>query len=161
MKVRILQSVLATSLLLVASFGTALASSLDPAIEAAEQTFNGEAFSASAVGRFVDVEVLSGNQVVEALYDAETVQLAASEIYGSPRRVQRVQAAVDQAVLSLVDAIAAAEAAVGPGDVLEAELLLSRRNPGSRYLVDIRTADGIFDVVVDSATGQIIRIVRD
>lgn len=161
MKNRLFGILLATSLLLGVGPGTALASSLQSTIETAEQAFGGEAFSAEAIGRFADIEMLSGNQLISALYDAETGQLIDSEVYGSPRRLQKVSAALDRAVLSLVEAIEAAEGAVGPGEVLEAALLLGRRNGGRQFIVDIRTDEGIFDVIVNSITGQVVRIIRD
>lgn len=140
---------------------SAAADSLESLIESAEATFSGEAYAAGSIGGFAEVQLLSGNQLVEALYDAETGQLLDTESFGSGRFAQRVAAALDVAVISLVDAITAAKDAVGPGDVLEADLLISRRNTGRRFIVDIRTDDGVFDVIVDSSTGRILRIIRD
>ena len=158
---QVLRSVLAASLLLVLSAGAAFADSLTEIIASAESNFAGVAYEAGSVGAFAEVQLLSGDSLIEAIYDAESGALLDSDTFGSPRLVQRVATAVDTAVISLADAIAAAEDAVGPGEVLEALLLVSRRNSGRRYLVDIRTDAGIFDVIVDSQNGNIIRIIRD
>jgi len=152
---------IAVVLLFLIGSGAALAQSLESFIEAAEATFGGEAYEAGRVGSFAEVTLLSGNQLIEALYNANSGQLLDSEAFGSSRLVQRIAAALDTAVLTLPEAIEAAEDAVGPGEVLEAALLVSRRNSGRLFLVDIRTDDGIFDVIVDSATGRIIRVIRD
>lgn len=148
-------------LLLVLGSGATLAQSLEAIIDNAETTFGGEAFEAGRVGSFAEVQVLSGGQLIEAVYDFDTGQLLDSDNFGSPRLVQRIAAALDTAVLSLDEAIAAAEAAVASDDVLEALLLVSRRGAGRRFLIDIRTNDGVFDVIVDSQTGAILRIIRD
>jgi hypothetical protein len=50
---------------------------------------------------------------------------------------------------------------VGPGEVVEADLLVSRRIGGRAFVIDIRTDDGVFDVIVSSTTGNIIRVIRD
>lgn len=160
MKKTILSSVFAMGLLCVAA-GPALAASLPSIIEDAEQTFGGEAFDAETYLRRSEVDVLSGNEIIEAVYDAETGELIFSEVYGSRRLVERVAAALDQAVLSLLDAIEVAEDAVGPGEILEAALSISRRRSGKIFVVDIRTDGGVFDVFVDSATGEIVRVIRD
>jgi uncharacterized membrane protein YkoI len=154
-------SLLAGIALSVFAAVSASADSLESLIESAEATFGGEAYAAGSIGGFAEVQLLSGDRLIEALYNAETGQLVDSETFGSGRIVQRVATALDVAVLSLVDAITAAQDAAGPGDVLEADLLISRRNSGRRFLVDLRTDDGIFDVIVDSQTGRIIRIIRD
>ncbi len=147
--------------LMVLGAATASAQSLDSFIDAAEATFGGEAYEAGRIGNFAEVQLLSGNQLVEVLYNAQTGQLLDSESFGSPRLVGRVATALDTAVIPLSEAIAAAEQAVGPGEVLEAVLLITRRSSGRAYLVDIRTDSGIFDVIVSSANGQIIRVLRD
>ncbi len=154
-------SIIATGLLFALSSGVAMAQSLGSFIEAAEATFGGEAYEAGRIGNFAEVQLVSGDQLIETLYNAETGQLIDSEAFGSSRLVARVANALDRAVLTLEEAIEAAEAAVGGGDVLEAALLVGRRNSGRAFLVDIRTDSGIFDVIVDSATGNIIRIIRD
>ena len=158
---KVFASFVATGLLAVLSSGTAFAQSLESFIDTAESTFGGEAFIAEKFGRFAEIQLVSGNQLVEALYDTNTGQLIESDIIPSSRLVQRFANALDIAVITLSDAIDAAEAAVGGGDVLEAALLVGRRNSGRRFLVDIRTDSGVFDVLVDSANGNIIRVIRD
>jgi hypothetical protein len=151
----------AAAALLVLCASSASAQSLEALIAAAEATFGGEAYEAGRVGAFGEVQLLSGDQLIETLYDFDSGQLLDSEAFGSPRLVQRVAAGLETAVLSLSEAIDAAEAAV-PGEVLEAALLVGRRQSGRVFIVDIRSTDGgIFDVFVESATGRVIRIIRD
>lgn len=155
------RSVVATALLLVLGSGAAVAQSLQDFIATAESAFGGRAFWAERYSRYVEVQLLSGNQLIEAEYDPLTGRLIDSDVFGGPRRVQRVAASLNRATLPLGDAIDAAQRAVGSGEVLEAELRLSGTNRGRHYIVEIRTSDGIFDVVVASATGRIVRVFRD
>jgi hypothetical protein len=161
MTIRTFRSIVATVLLLVLGSGAAMAQSLQDFIATAESAFGGRAFVAERYNRYVEVQLLSGNQLIEAEYDPRTGRLIDSDVFGRPRRVQRVAASLERATLPLGDAIDAAQRAVGPGEVLEAELRLSGRNRGGRYSIEIRTREGIFDVVVASATGRIVRVIRD
>lgn len=162
MKNQTIGTALATSVLLLAFAGQAAASTLQSTIAAAEQAFGGEAFSAGKLGAFSEVEVLSNNQLIETLYSNASGELVDSEAYGSPRRVDRVQTSLDSAQISLSDAITIAEDAVGPGEVLDAELQVSRNSTrNGRFLIDIRTDAGVLDVIVDAVTGRVLRIIRD
>lgn len=161
MKISIFRPIIATVLLLVLGTGAATAQSLQEFIATAESSFGGRVYAAERYNSFVEVQLLSGNQLIEAEYDRLSGRLVDSDVFGSPRRVQRVGASLVRATLPLADAIDAAQRAVGPGEVLEAELQLSGRNGGERYIIEVRTAGGIFDVVVASTTGQIVRVIRD
>ncbi|WP_139559506.1 PepSY domain-containing protein [Methylotetracoccus oryzae] len=161
MNIRTFPSIVATVLLLVLGSGAAMAQPLQDFIATAESAFGGRAFVAERYNRYVEVQLLSGNQLIEAEYDRITGQLVDSDAFGSPRRVQRVTARLNRATLSLGDAIDAAQRAVGSGEVLEAELRVSGRNRGRRFIVEIRTNAGVYDVIVASATGRIIRVLRD
>lgn len=159
---QVLRTVITSTLLFALSAGAASADdSLQDFIAAAEATFGGEAYEAGRIGSFAEVQVLSNGELIEALYDGETGALLDSDAFGSPRFVQRIATALDTAAITLPEAITAAENAVGGGEVLEALLQVGRRNSGRRFIVDIRTESGIFDVIVDSATGNVIRIIRD
>jgi len=161
MTIRTFRSIVPTVLLLVLGSGAAMAQSLQDFIATAESTFGGRAFVAERYNRYVEVQVLSGNQLIEAEYDRNTGRLIDSDAFGRPRRVQRVAANLARATVPLGDAIDAAQRAVGSGEVLEAELRLSGMNRGRRYIIEIRTRDGLFDVVVNSATGRVVRVIRD
>jgi uncharacterized membrane protein YkoI len=154
-----MKSLLAASLFWY--LGAIQAAFLEDVITEAEQAFGGVAFAAETYRGVTEIKILAGNQIIEAQYNTDTGLLIDSEIYGRQRLVQRVSGAIDQAALSLAEAVNAAHAAVGQGDFLEIVLLTSRRNSGRYYLVDMRTADGVFDIVLDSTTGNVIRIVRD
>jgi hypothetical protein len=161
MRVKFFTRVIAASLLLVMGSGAALAQSLVSMIDAAETAFGGEAYAVESLRNIVEVKLLSGNQLIEIRYHADSGALLDSEVYGRPRVVQRVATSLNAAVLTLPEAIGIAEGAVGRGEVLEAELQVSRRISGRRFLIDIATDDGIFDVLVDSRTGRILRVIRD
>lgn len=145
----------------------ALASPIQDAIAAAEQQFGGQAFVAERYredGRtFVEVEVLSGNRIVEAEYLVGSGQFVDSDTYGTKRRVARIRAALQRSQLSLADAAQIAEDAVGPGRVMEAKLRVTRqaKRNGKRFVVEVRNGDGEFDVVVNSGNGRVLRIRPD
>lgn len=157
----VIRSMLAAGLLLTFATGSALAATLEELIAAAETTFGGEAFDSELSGGRAEIDLLVGNQIVDALYDADTGALIASDTSGGPRRVQQVRAALATANLSLLDAVAAAQGAVGPGEVLEADLVVSRRVAGRIFIIDIRTGGGVLDVFVNSANGNIVRVIPD
>lgn len=155
---------LAASLLLVFLFlGSAAASaqSLRSIVEDAEFTFGGVAYDAYLEDGTVEVELLSGRQIVEVLFDLRTGRLLETDEYENRRRVQRVRQAIARSRISLLDAIDAAEAAVGRGKVLEAELTVRGRARGRRYVIDIETRDGTFDIIVNARSGRIIRVLED
>ena len=158
---------LCATLLLAGFSGPALASPLQNAIAAAEQQFGGEAFEAERYregGRtYIEVEVLSGNQIVEAEFRGNGNRLIDAETYGNPRRIARLGAALDRAELSLAEAVQIAEDAIGPGRVEEAKLRITRKpqRNGTRFIVEVRTEDGLFDVVINSRNGRVIRIRPD
>ena len=167
MKKSITGMVLATGVLFITNSVTAMASSLQTVISDAEQLFGGQAFVAEAYReggkRIVEVEVLSGNQIVEAVFDARSGVLIESEVYGNPRRIDRVSQALDNTKISLKRAAKKAEKAIGPGEVLEAELKVKRQKlkNGKRYVVEFRNEDGVFEVIVNSRNGKVVRIRRD
>ena len=148
----------------------AAATPISNAIATAEQQFGGEAYTAERYrenGRtFYEVEVLVGNQIVEAVLSGNGRRVIETDTYGSKRRVARAEAALERAGLSLQDAVAIAENTLGPEGIRgirEAEIRLSGdpdRN-GSRFIVELRNADGLFDVVVNSRNGRVIRIRPD
>ena len=153
---------------LVMLSGPALASSFTDAIVAAEQQFGGEAFKAERYredGRsFVEVEVLSGNQLVEVYVRADNLRIVDSDTYGSPRRVARVAAALERASLSLVEAAELAKDALGRGQLREAKVQVTQQENrnGRRFIVELRNSDDeYFDVVLNSRRGDVIRITRD
>ena len=156
-----------TGLLLAALATPAAASSIRDAITAAEQQFGGQAFEVESYrenGRaYIEVEVLSGNRIIEAEYSVGSGQLKDAETYGNPRRVARIASALDRSNLSLADAAQIAEDAIGPGKVLEAKLRITRQpqRNGKRFLVELRNDEGEFDVVVNSRNGRVLRIRRD
>ncbi len=133
---------LSLAALLLAGFSApALASPFNKAIAAAERQFGGEAFEAELYredGRtYVEVEVLSGNQIVEALFLARGAQL--------------------------IEAVRIARGALGATRILEAELRITgnaQRN-GKRFVVDVRNGDGEFDVVINSQNGRVLRVIED
>ena len=67
-----IKSLLAVSFVLCFGAGTALGASLQETIVEAEQTFGGEAFAAETVRNISEVRVLSGRQIVEAVYNARS-----------------------------------------------------------------------------------------
>lgn len=161
MQVRTFASSIAVATAMFFSAASASDQSLEAVIEAAQAQLGGEVYDASRIGRFAEVELLSDNRLIDAIFDFESGQLIDSEVYGSPRLTSLVDKALDRADLSLIAAIDAAEAAVGPGEVLEAALRVGGRQGGRQFIVDIRTGDGTFDVIVDASTGAIVRIIRD
>jgi uncharacterized membrane protein YkoI len=161
MKIRAFGSAVAAAALITFGASSANAQSLEAVIEAAQAQIGGEVYDASRIGRFAEVELLSGNRLIDAIFDFDSGQLIDSEVYGSARLASRVERALDRADLTLIEAIDAAEEAVGPGEVLEAELRVAGRQGGRQFIVDIRTSEGIFDVIVDASSGRIIRIIRD
>ena len=160
--------VLATGLLASGIAGAATPLTFVGAIAAAESQFGGEAFEAERYrenGRpRIEVEVLSGGEIYEAVFDVRTGRLVDWERYVQPRRASQVAAALQRARLSLIQATRRALQAKGPGaGVVEADLLLSpnAQTNGRRYEVDVRTRDGVFEVIVDALNGRIVRISRD
>jgi uncharacterized membrane protein YkoI len=164
----ILSAALATWLLTSGFANASTRITFSEAIAAAESQFGGEAFEAERYredGRsFFEIEVLSGGEIYEAVFDARTGSLIEWERYNQPRRASRVADALQRARLSLTQATRRALRAKGPGArVVEAEILLSsdRQRNGRRYEVDVRTGDGVFEVVVNARNGRIVRISRD
>ena len=158
---------LMAGLVLLLGTGSALATPLTRAAVAAEQQFGGQVFAAELYRedgkRLVEVELLSGGQIVEVVLNADSGRFLESDTYGSQRRVGRAMAALDVAQISLSQAIRAARGAVGRGQILEAELLVAgnQNTNGKRYIVDIRNQQGEFEVIVNSRDGRVMRIVRD
>jgi len=144
-----------------------LASPIKDAIAEAEWRFGGEAFEAELYrdeGRtLVEVELLVGKRIVEAEYDVRRGRITDSEAYRSKRRVARVAGALERSRLTLYEVVQIADEAAGPGDVLEAELRLSRqaKRNGRRYEIELRNEEGLFDVIVNSRNGRVIRIRPD
>ncbi len=136
-----------------------LAETLESIVASAETAFGGEASEAFRDGQVVEVEVMCGSKVVEAVYDAKTSELLDAETLPACRRGKRVARALDRAVLSLVDAMDVAKMAVGPGETLEAALPTAGRDGGRRFDIALRTSDGVFDVQVDAASGRLLRVV--
>lgn len=145
----------------------AMASSLQDAVAAAELHLGGEAFEAERYwedgSKFIDVELLSGNQIVEAVFLAEGSQLIDVEIYSNKRRVNRATRALKRADISLSEAIRIAEDAVGAGEVREAELQIRRqaKRSGKRFLVEVRDDRKWLDVLVNSRNGKVLRVRKD
>lgn len=147
--------------------GVASAMTLADAVRAAESQFGGEAFEAEIYREnrrdYIEVEVLSGGEIYEVEFDAADGRLIDWERYNQPRLARQVAAALQRARTTLVGAIEAAQRAKGPGQVFDAEILLSRnasRN-GGRYEVYIRTSDGVFEVIINAQNGRVIRVDRD
>lgn len=161
MKTRKLAAAVAATAALLLGAGHASAQSLSAVISAAQAQFGGEAYDATRVGSLAQIELLSNGRLVEAILEFETGQIVSSEFYGSGRRATQVGTALNRAVLTLPEAIQAGLQAVGPGDVVDAELRVTGNQSGRQFVVDIRTASGLFDVTIDAADGRIIRIVRD
>ncbi len=138
------------------------------AITAAESQFGGEAFDAERYtqgGRdYFEIDVLSSREIYEAEFDAQTGRLIDWDSYNRPRRARYIAAALKRARLPLMEAIFTALEAKGPGaTAIDADILLSRdrRRNGRRYEVDVRTDDGVFEVVINALNGRIVRISRD
>lgn len=161
MKTRTFAATVAATAAMLLGAGHASAQSLTAAISAAQAQLGGEVYDASRVGQLVEVELLSNGQLVDAILSFETGQIVTTEILGSGRRAAQVGAALDRAALTLPEAIDLGLQAVGPGDVVEAELRVAGNQSGRQFVVDIRTASGAFDVVIDAANGRVVRIVRD
>lgn len=144
-----------------------LASPINDAIDKSELRFGGEAFQAELYrenGRlFVEVEVLAGNRIIEVEYDVRTGRITDSEAYRSNRRVARVAAALERSRLTLYEAVQIADNAAGPGNVREAKLRLSRqaKRNGKRFIVELRNEEGLFDVILNSRDGRVVRIRPD
>jgi len=134
------------------------AASLQEIITVAEQQFEGVAFTAEiytrASKRVYDVELLSGRRIVEAVFDAKTGNLLESEFYSSPRRSVRVSVALKRADISLLQAIDIAEKRVSNSKVKEGEISL--RN--NQYLIEVRAGSLLYDVVIHSKSGRVIRV---
>ncbi len=135
------------------------AASLKEVIESAQQQFGGVAFTAErysrARGSVYDVELLlSGRRIVEAEFDANTGTLISSEIYRTPRRAERVSAALRRARISLLQAIEIAERRVPNSQTVDAEIKL-RRN---FYLVEVRAGSFLYEVLIDSRSGRVNRV---
>ena len=161
LNIRTFRSIIATVLLLSLGIGAAMAQSVQDFVATAESAFGGRAYAVERYNLYIEGQLLSGNQLIEAEYEPRTGRLIDSEVIGGPRAVQRVAASLNLATLSIGDAIDAAQRAVGPGEVLEAALRLSGTNRGRQFIIEIRTSEGIFDVIVASRTGRIIRVIRD
>ena len=77
---------LCAALFMAGSAAPVLASSLQDAIKAAEMNFGGKAFEAERYredgSTYVDVELLSGNQIIEAEFLADGSQLTDVEVFG-------------------------------------------------------------------------------
>lgn len=162
-------AILATGLF---ASGVANAFTLKDAVMEAQMTVGGEAFDAEAYreGRqdYFEVEVLSGNEIYEVVFDANG-KMIEKEVYKQPKRAQRVAAALERANLTLIEAKERALQAKSPAlqgsspeEVIDAEIVLNR-NPnrnGQRFEVYVRTPDGVFEVIVNARNGRIIRIER-
>jgi uncharacterized membrane protein YkoI len=137
------------------------AASLQEIITVAEQQFDGVAFTAErytrARKRFYDVELLRGRQIIEAVFDANTGNLLESEIYSSPRRSVRVSVALNRANISLLQAIDIAEKRVSNSRAIEAEIRLSH----AQYLIEVRAGTQLYEVVINSMSGRVIRVNLD
>lgn len=167
MRTRSKISALAAAALFLFSSGAALASPLIKAIEAAEQQFGALAFEAEFFRergqRLVEVELLSGNQIIEVIYNADSLQVIETDTYNNRRRVNLVTAALSQAQISLSDAARRARKAINGGQILEAALRVTANQNanGKRYVVELRKQQREFDVIVNSQDGDIVRIIRD
>lgn len=161
MKVRKFAAAVAATASMLFAAAPAAAQSLTSVIAAAQAQLGGEVYDASRVGNLAEVELLSNGRLIDAILVLETGELIASESFGTGRRAAQVGTALNRAALTLPEAIDAALEAVGPGDVLEAELRVTGQQSGRQFIVDVRTGSGLFDVIVDAANGRIIRIVRD
>lgn len=160
MKIRVFGSAVVAAALMVFGAGAAKAQSMQDVIAAAQAQLGGEAFDAERIGSLAEVELVNNGRIIEGVFDYQTSRLVDSETYNNSRRASNAQSALNRATLTLPEAIDAALAA-SPGDVLDAGLVISGRNAGRQFIVDIRTATGIVDVFVDASNGRIIRIVRD
>lgn len=156
------------SLTLTLVGSAASASPLKTVIASAEQQLGGQAIAAELFREgnqdLVEVELLRGNQIVEAVFDADTAALVESEVLTRRFRVLLASRAVNVARLTLAEAIDAAEAAVGGGEAVDAELVLRARKPrmnGRRYNVDVVTDDDDLDVLLNSRNGNTVRIIPD
>lgn len=164
---RTVGAALAVGLAFMVSAGAAVASPLNQAIAAAEQQFGGQAFEAEffreAGQRRAEVELLSNGQIVEVLFDADTGAIVEVDTYSNQRRIDRAAAALGRAEISLLDAARIARNTVGRGQILEAELRVTANQNanGKRYIVDVRNKQGDFEVIINSRTGSVIRIIRD
>jgi hypothetical protein len=132
---------------------------LETIIALAESAFAGEATEVFRNGPFVEVEVVSGTRIVEAVYDIETGALQMCHATAESRRGKRNARALGRAVLSLLDAIDLAKAAVGAGEVLRAALLSAASLGERRFDVRLRTRGGDVDVAIDPTTGRLVRAV--
>lgn len=136
-----------------------LSEAVESVVAAAESAFRAEAFGAIRHGRFVEVELVDGSAIIEAVYDAASGELQDTQTLLSSRRGRRAAQALDRAVLSLADAMDVAKGGVGPGETLEACLHTAGASCGRRFDIVLRTSEGTFEVFVDAATGRLSRVV--
>lgn len=153
--------------LMVGLSGQAMAGPLQDAVAAAEQQLGGEAYAAERYRDggdvLVEVSLLSGDQIIEALFVADGNQLIEIDTFSGAGRVKRVGDALDRANLTLTEAAQIARNAVGSGGVVEAFLRIARKERvnGQRYFVEVRNPTGLYEVIVNSRTGAVISIRND
>jgi uncharacterized membrane protein YkoI len=133
----------------------------------AESAFNGEAFKAERYRQgqrvFYEVYVLSGNSIYEVVVNANRGNVVEWDRYNQKRRATRVSAALNNAQFSLIDAVEIAQEALPGSNAIEAKLRLSN-NPnrnGKRFLVETRDGPELYDVVINSRNGRVVKIDRD
>lgn len=147
--------------------GAVLASPLITAIELAEQQYGGRAFEAEIFRedgqRVVEIELLRNNQILEIVYDADTLQVIETENYNWRRRINRATAAVAVAQIPLADAARRARRGLNGGWITEVKLRVTGNESanGRRYTVEIRKDRRDFDVIVNALNGSVVRIIRD
>jgi uncharacterized membrane protein YkoI len=160
-------SVLALSLVLAATVSANTRIDKIDSIMLAESQFNGEAFKAERYREgqriLYEVYVLSGNSIYEVVVNANRGRVIDWDRYDNRRWSARVSAALDRAQISLIDAVEIAREAVPGSNPIEAKLRVNN-NPdrnGTRFLVETREGPELYDVVINSRNGRVVKIDRD
>jgi uncharacterized membrane protein YkoI len=143
----------------VPSWDTSQLWSAPSIINDAQGRFGGRVFEiqlkqVSSTGYRYELRLRKGTLVIRAKYNARTGALLSTKTISDDQYVKRVRTAMNNASISLNQAINKAKAAVPGGFVTEAKLHLS--SEGARYEVTFLTSAGLVMVRVNSATGAII-----
>lgn len=142
----------------------AAAHSLSDAIRAAEAKTGGKAFSAAIEDEdemtVYEIDAATGDKIAEVLVSAasgEVMKVEEESFVAKMMRDDEDIAALGKAKISLLDAIAAAEASAG-GVAMEAELDDEDGASAAAYTIEVASADGkVAKVHVDSASGAVLK----
>lgn len=133
-------------------------------IAAAEQQYAARAFeielkTPTPTTYRYQMRLFKNNTVIKATYNGATGALISSNIVTDPEYIAKVQSSINQAPLTLRQAITAAQTVVPGGFAVEAKLRL--QNVGRLYAVEFVTVAGILEVKVDAVSGAIRSISFD